>query len=326
MIKVPNVNRLGRRKVQKLMDQGIIPPNAGGRMRYSENDILNSIEVDKTHGARFRCWFYLLVILIVMSLSYLKWYVDVEMEPDLPPDIVKAKEEKKKVYEEMGVKTETQYKQKVAEMEKELEKEDCEDCKQKLVALKDTESKLATIVDVPYEEVLKIDRRAGAGKIREAFKKAKKEAEEGKSNYELAELQEAYNIMSHPEARQFYHLYGTKPPDYIKHRPSNKHGGWGVEMGLGTFKYILVMAWLDYFNDWKVEVGFFLFITLIVGLKAWGSMDEFMEKVKQIEEMEQMQREERDKEEAELKAKLEAARAAQLKKEAKMERKLHKGK
>ena len=59
---------------------------------------------------------------------------------------------------------------------------------------------LAAICEHPYLrwQVLDIGKRAGYHDIKKAFLKAKKESEEGKSSYDLAEIKEAFDIMSHP--------------------------------------------------------------------------------------------------------------------------------
>ena len=80
-------------------------------------------------------------------------------------------------------------------------------------------------------QVLNVNKRAGYHDIKKAYQKAKQEAEEGKSSYELAEIKEAFDIMSHPEARIYYNLYAAKPPAMIKHQQKVTHGGWGVEIG-----------------------------------------------------------------------------------------------
>ena len=80
-------------------------------------------------------------------------------------------------------------------------------------------------------QVLNVNKRAGYHDIKKAYQKAKQEAEEGKSSYELAEIKEAFDIMSHPEARIYYNLYAAKPPAMMKHQQKVTHGGWGVEIG-----------------------------------------------------------------------------------------------
>lgn len=76
------------------------------------------------------------------------------------------------------------------------------------------------------------------------------EVDESDKDMALAELKDAYDILRSPEARQYYHLYGRKPVESMK-RTSSRHGGWGQELMLGTYKYRLIFSILDYFsNTW----------------------------------------------------------------------------
>jgi hypothetical protein len=70
----------------------------------------------------------------------------------------------------------------------------------------------------------------------------------------LEELKDAYDILVNPQARTFYHLYGMKPPAYMK-KTSNRDGGWGQDLMLRTFKNRLIMTWLDYFNSGWADFG-----------------------------------------------------------------------
>lgn len=80
--------------------------------------------------------------------------------------------------------------------------------------------------------------------------KIEEEVDESDKDMALAELKDAYDILRSPEARQYYHLYGRKPVESMK-RTSARHGGWGQELMLGTYKYRLIFAILDHFsNSW----------------------------------------------------------------------------
>lgn len=63
----------------------------------------------------------------------------------------------------------------------------------------------------------------------------------------LEELRDAYEIIQSPEARKYYLLYGAKPPEQMRY-VDPRHGGWGQEMALGTFKYRIIVAWLDFLH------------------------------------------------------------------------------
>ena len=115
---------------------------------------------------------------------------------------------------------------------------------------------LASQVDRELYNVLldgkdpKAQRRTTPEELRAAYEQKKKEIQETEANEEdrnmaLEEVKDAYDILSNPEARAYYHLYGMKPPERMKY-VSQRHGGWGQEMQLGTYKYRIILAWLDY--------------------------------------------------------------------------------
>eukprot|EP00796_Vickermania_ingenoplastis_P004110 gene4110-2956_t len=82
-------------------------------------------------------------------------------------------------------------------------------------------------------------------------KKAKIEAtekDEEVRSMELEELRDALEVLQSPEGRQYYLFYGEKPPEHMRY-VSARHGGWGQELALGTFKYKLVIMWLDYLHQ-----------------------------------------------------------------------------
>ena len=65
----------------------------------------------------------------------------------------------------------------------------------------------------------------------------------------LEELKDAYEILENPDARKYYLLYGAKPPEQMRH-VSARHGGWGQEMALGTFKFRIIIMWLDFLHKY----------------------------------------------------------------------------
>eukprot|EP00758_Cryptobia_borreli_P018310 Tbor_TRINITY_DN669_c0_g1::TRINITY_DN669_c0_g1_i1::g.1627::m.1627 len=78
----------------------------------------------------------------------------------------------------------------------------------------------------------------------------------------LTEMKEAYEILRSPDARRYYQLYGRKPPEHMKHTKAT-HGGWGQELYLGSYKYRIIFAILDYFhNSW----GETIVLSLLLGL------------------------------------------------------------
>ncbi|KPI84249.1 hypothetical protein ABL78_6705 [Leptomonas seymouri] len=65
----------------------------------------------------------------------------------------------------------------------------------------------------------------------------------------LEELKDAYDIIENPDARKYYLLYGAKPPEYMRH-VSSRQGGWGQEIALGTFKFRIIISWLDFVHQY----------------------------------------------------------------------------
>jgi hypothetical protein len=65
----------------------------------------------------------------------------------------------------------------------------------------------------------------------------------------LEELKDAYDIIENPDARKYYLLYGAKPPEAMRH-VSARHGGWGQEMALGTFKFRIIIMWLEFLHKY----------------------------------------------------------------------------
>eukprot|EP00669_Euglena_mutabilis_P007227 TRINITY_DN2580_c0_g1_i2.p1 TRINITY_DN2580_c0_g1~~TRINITY_DN2580_c0_g1_i2.p1 ORF type:complete len:322 (+),score=81.87 TRINITY_DN2580_c0_g1_i2:33-968(+) len=254
----------------------------------------------QNEGVCFRRCIVFVIVATVFFLLWLKWdresiVADIVTEKILNEDgIETVVDPMDKYYEMFNIsKDDKNRRQKVEEafqrQKEELEKQtEDPDHDRKLVVINDAYNALSTHVVNDYHKVLNIRQRAGYHEVKKAYTKAKQEAEEGKSSYDLAEIKEAYDIMSHPEARVYYNLYGAKPPALMKHQQRVTHGGWGVEIGMGTFKYAILMAWFDYFDNVWVEVGFFVFIFVVLGVKVWNNRHEFMEKIEQLEAMERM--------------------------------------
>jgi hypothetical protein len=111
---------------------------------------------------------------------------------------------------------------------------------------------------------------------------------------ELAEIRDAFEILSHPEGRRYYQMTGRKPPEHMKHT-SQTHGGWGQELLLRTHKNRLILAWLDYFGTSWADYG----VLLVIGcvgfvLPVAMQFPRILEMAKEIEER-QIQMEELEK-------------------------------
>ncbi|KEG07344.1 hypothetical protein DQ04_10101010 [Trypanosoma grayi] len=121
-------------------------------------------------------------------------------------------------------------------------------------------NRLASQVDRELYGVLldvkdtKSKRSSDAAELKKAYEAKKEEVEKNEKDEEdramaLEELKDAYDILVNPEARNYYLLYGMKPPEHMRHI-SAKSGGWGQEVTLGTYKYRIILAWLDFLHGY----------------------------------------------------------------------------
>ena len=117
----------------------------------------------------------------------------------------------------------------------------------------------------------------------------------------LEELKDAYDILVSPDARTFYHLTGRKPPPSMK-KTSARHGGWGQEVLLGTFKHRLVFAWLDYFKASWAETAVIVILVMFLLMRLPSSFKQTMSIYKTLEAQEELDKLERkqDKESREV--------------------------
>jgi|Transcript_58942 hypothetical protein len=301
-----NAAKTGPRKPTKkeVIDEGNAGGYTPGRQVYRglrQDELEAHFEELQNEGICFRRCMFFVIVATVFFLLWLKWDKESMVAEPMQAKIQGSNEEggedlTDKYYDMLNVKKEDRarrekveeaYKQKLEEVQGKDAK-DCPECNNQLVQLQDAYNALSTHVVNDYHKVLNVNKRAGYHDIKKAYQKAKQEAEEGKSSYELAEIKEAFDIMSHPEARIYYNLYAAKPPAMMKHQQKVTHGGWGVEIGMGTFKYAILKAWLDYFDNGWVDIGFFMCIFLVLGIKVWNNRHEFMEKIEQLEAMERM--------------------------------------
>lgn len=120
-------------------------------------------------------------------------------------------------------------------------------------------NRLASVVDRELFGVLldakdtKSVRATSPAELKKKYeeKKAKimeTETDEEDREMALEELKDAYDIIVDDSARKYYLLYGAKPPEHMRH-VSARHGGWGQEMALGTYKYRIIIMWLDFLHD-----------------------------------------------------------------------------
>ncbi|EPY21395.1 hypothetical protein STCU_00213 [Strigomonas culicis] len=105
--------------------------------------------------------------------------------------------------------------------------------------------------------------------LRKKYEDKKKEILETEKDQEdrqmaLEELKDAYDIIQDPDARKYYLLYGRKPPPSMRYIDA-RHGGWGQEMALGTYKARLILMWLDYLHTYLGLWGETVIILCFIG-------------------------------------------------------------
>lgn len=120
-------------------------------------------------------------------------------------------------------------------------------------------NKLASQVDRELFGVLldakdtKSKRSTTPAQLKKTYEEKKKKIEETETNEEdrnmaLEELKDAYDIIQDPDARKYYLLYGYKPPERMRY-VSARDGGWGQDLTLGTYKYRIIIMWLDFLHE-----------------------------------------------------------------------------
>lgn len=144
-------------------------------------------------------------------------------------------------------------------------------------------------------------RSASPQLLKEKYEAKKIQIEREESNEELRdmaleELKDAYEIIQDPEARKYYLLYGAKPPEFMRH-VSARHGGWGQEITLGTFKYRLIIMWLDYLHDkiglWG-ETAVLLGVVVLVLMRLPYALKQSEAILEQFEDHQRNQQEDKD--------------------------------
>ena len=138
-----------------------------------------------------------------------------------------------------------------------------------------------TSVLAPDEDVAEDLRERGRflspGDVEKMFTEKKKKieaqpvspgsVEEEDKQLELAELQEARDIFISPKSRQYYQLTGRKPPEMLRKANLATHGGWGQELLLRTHYHKLILTWMKFFDNSRVDLGVivFVFVCLFLG-------------------------------------------------------------
>lgn len=132
-------------------------------------------------------------------------------------------------------------------------------CQQQQGAVQNAYNRLEAQVDRELFGVLldvedtKSARTTSMSQLKEKYEEKKAKIEATEENEELREmaleeLRDAFEILQDPEARKYYLLFGEKPPESMRY-VSARHGGWGQEIALGTFKFKIIWMWLDFLHN-----------------------------------------------------------------------------
>ena len=146
---------------------------------------------------------------------------------------------------------------------------------------------LYSVFDIDVTKGGKVRRKDS--ELKKKMKEKKKEIEENTEDgslerrMELAELQDAYDILVDPKARRYYQMFGVKPPESMKYVDAT-HGGWGQDLLLRTHKNRLVLAWLDQLGSaWGDYTVLFIIGALGFVIPAMVQLPRIIEMAKEIE-------------------------------------------
>jgi hypothetical protein len=143
-------------------------------------------------------------------------------------------------------------------------------------------------VDRDLYKVLDVENTASTNrdtlktKYEELKAKVKEDTDED-TQIALAELKDAVEILSNPETRAYYNLYGERPPEEMK-KTSARSGGWGQEFAFARSVHMkIMMQILNYIDSYWADMAVMGFCVLFVGLAMWAKYPELMEMVERME-------------------------------------------
>eukprot|EP01013_Petalomonas_cantuscygni_P021080 TRINITY_DN4005_c0_g1_i1.p1 TRINITY_DN4005_c0_g1~~TRINITY_DN4005_c0_g1_i1.p1 ORF type:complete len:351 (+),score=67.72 TRINITY_DN4005_c0_g1_i1:204-1256(+) len=264
----------------------------GTTVEEQRQDLLDCLEEQQQAGQNFRCLFYFLIFLVVALLFYLRVdrdtmtpQVEIKERPVSEADPLReAAAELERQFAEQrraaavarGEDPDAVAAEKVDldemdhhELEQLVQKRQSdlarcegmspEDCRKQSKALTMHFDQVSAHVEKDFYKVLHVDPAAADPQtIRRAYDEAKSNPDIGRKD--LALIKEARDLLLNPETRLYYNLYGNRPPTSMK-GSSARHGGWGTEWMLGTYRFKLVEAWLRYFEHrWWATMMALMFI------------------------------------------------------------------
>ena len=104
---------------------------------------------------------------------------------------------------------------------------------------------------------------------------------------ELEELRDAFDVLSDANSRNFYNLYGLRPPDEMKHT-SARFGGWGQEYSNARSVHMrIAMEILKYVDSYWLDLGVLAACLFFVAVAMWVKYPELVELAERMEEHEQ---------------------------------------
>ncbi|KNH04451.1 molecular chaperones DnaJ [Perkinsela sp. CCAP 1560/4] len=107
----------------------------------------------------------------------------------------------------------------------------------------------------------------------------------------LQDLRDAYDILSQPDSRVFYNLYGLRPPVEMKH-VSARSGGWGQEFAFSRAYHVkMALAFLKYVDSYSLDVFALISCVLFVAFAMWRKYPELRAIAEKVEEHERRMKE-----------------------------------
>ena len=107
----------------------------------------------------------------------------------------------------------------------------------------------------------------------------------------LQDLKDAYDILSQPDSRVFYNLYGLRPPEEMKHT-SARSGGWGQEYAFSRAYHVkLALMLLKYIDSYALDIFTVVSCVLFVAFAMWRKYPELKRIAQQVEEHEKRMKE-----------------------------------
>ena len=103
----------------------------------------------------------------------------------------------------------------------------------------------------------------------------------------LQDVKDAYDILSQPESRVFYNLYGLRPPEEMKHT-SARAGGWGQDYAFSRAYHVkLALMLLKYIDSYALDVLTLVSCISFIVFAMWRKYPELKRVAQQLEDHEE---------------------------------------